>query len=151
MENRYQPPTAEVHDQPAAQGSAVKAVSLGLLVDIGGTLLLSVVVFSAYAVVQTRNGMSVEQIETELGDIPPTSLFFIVMTLLGCGLSVLGGYVCARIARRRDYRLGVVLGALSTTLGLLLSWSDDSAGMLAATALLSFAAIMLGTRLGMDR
>jgi hypothetical protein len=150
MENRYQPPTAEVHDQPAAPGSAVKAVSLGLLVDIGGTLLLSVVVFSAYAVVQTGNGMSVEQIEAELGNLPPTSLFFIVMTLLGCGLSVLGGYVCARIARRRDYRLGVVLGALSTTLGLLLG-SDESAGMLAATALLSFAAIMLGTRLGMDR
>jgi hypothetical protein len=150
MENRYQPPTAEVHDQPATQGSAVKAVSLGLLVDIGGTLLLSVVVFSAYAVVQTGNGMSVEQIEAELGNLPPTSLLFIVMTLLGCGLSVLGGYVCARIARRRDYRLGVVLGALSTTLGLLLG-SDESAGMLAATALLSFAAIMLGTRLGMDR
>jgi hypothetical protein len=150
MENRYQPPTAEVHDQPATQGSAVKAVSLGLLVDIGGTLLLSVVVFSAYAVVQAGNGMSVEQIEAELGNLPPTSLFFIVMTLLGCGLSVLGGYVCARIARRRDYRLGVVLGALSTTLGLLLG-SDESAGMLAATALLSFAAIMLGTRLGMDR
>lgn len=150
MENRYQPPTAEVHDQPAAPGSAVKAVSLGLLVDIGGTLLLSVVVFSAYAVVQTGNGMSVEQIEAELGNLPPTSLLFIVMTLLGCGLSVLGGYVCARIARRRDYRLGVVLGALSTTLGLLLG-SDESAGMLAATALLSFAAIMLGTRLGMDR
>jgi hypothetical protein len=150
MENRYQPPTAEVHDQPATQGSAVKAVSLGLLVDIGGTLLLSVVVFSAYAVVQAGNGMSVEQIEAELGNLPPTSLLFIVMTLLGCGLSVLGGYVCARIARRRDYRLGVVLGALSTTLGLLLG-SDESAGMLAATALLSFAAIMLGTRLGMDR
>ena len=69
---------------------------------------------------------------------------------LGVGVlcSVLGGYVCERIARRRDYKAGAVLAALSAVLGLAMGAGAASAPMLALLVFLTVGSVLLGTRLG---
>jgi hypothetical protein len=44
----------------------------------------------------------------------------LALALVGCMFSVLGGYVCARIAKHSEYKLGLVLAACSVVAGLAL-------------------------------
>ena len=41
--NPYAPPEATVHDLPPRPGSAFKAIALGLAVDVGGSLIATVI------------------------------------------------------------------------------------------------------------
>jgi hypothetical protein len=61
-ENPYKPPTSEVQDLPAAPGSPIKAIFLGLLVDIGGTTALSVLIGIVYMILLMQSGLNQEQI-----------------------------------------------------------------------------------------
>ena len=45
--------------------------------------------------------------------MPPQSALTMLGILLGALMSVLGGYVCARIVRRDEYRVGGIMAARS--------------------------------------
>src|SRR5690606_37718675 len=60
--NPYAPPGAAVGDLPAKPGSAVKAVVLGFLVDIGGTLVGTIVLGIVYGIVLAASGASEEEL-----------------------------------------------------------------------------------------
>ncbi|MGZ5195723.1 MAG: hypothetical protein ACXWJM_13350 [Ramlibacter sp.] len=146
--NPYTPPTAPLKDQPRAPGSPVKAVLVGLAIDVGGSLVLGVTVTVVYAFALSSQGMSQKEVATALVHIPTDSWPFIVGTLGGAFLSFLGGYWCARIARRSEYRLASLLALVSAASGLALSWG--AYGLLHNTLLtLSTAAcVILGAKYG---
>lgn len=116
--NPFTPPERRVADPPRNPGSPVKAVVLGLLVDIGGTFLVGLIFSIGYSVVLASTGSSPEEVMTALGEIGRNRTTFLILAALGCACSVLGGYVCARISRCTDYRLGLILGILSAVIGL---------------------------------
>jgi hypothetical protein len=145
----YSPPKAPLREEPPPPGSAFKAVTLGLLVDIGGTMLTSVALGIAYGATLAASGMNRGEIEAALANISEDSLISIAGSLIGMGFSVLGGFVCARISRRQDYRLGSVLGTMSAGLGFAMGLGQVEAGWNLALALTTFGAVLLGTRLGM--
>ncbi len=154
-DNPYTPPDAKLADpaDPADQsaGSPVKAVLLGALVDVGGSLLLSTVMGIVLAVVLAQQGMAPEQIGEAFGSMTATSPFRIIAMVLGTGMSMLAGYVCARIARRRDYKLPCILGAISVTAGFLFAGDPDAVGMSVLNSVLTFGAVIVGARLGMPK
>lgn len=147
--NPYAAPDAKLADPAAGPGSAFKAVSLGLVADIGGSVGVSLVLALGYGVVLGISGASQEEIEA--ATVATDSWFFYLTTLVGFGFSVLGGYVCARIAKRSEYKLAAVLAVISVLLGLGFTFAQYSVLMNLVLAIAGVAAVMLGARLGYAR
>jgi len=144
-DNPYTPPEATVADQPPAPGSPIKAVALGMLTDIGGSIVVGGVLSIVYGIVLAQQGLTPEQAMDAIKNAPILSPFGLISTAMGLGFSFLGGYVCARIAKRSELRLGAVMAVLNTVLGLLLSGDQTSAPKLIVLVLLSIAAVMVGS------
>jgi peptidoglycan/LPS O-acetylase OafA/YrhL len=135
---------------PRPPRSAIVAVVAGLGVDLGGTLVSSVIVAVLYTLALVVFG----------GDPfgPNQPALGIVGFFTGGGFSFLGGYVCARIVRRNERRVTVIMASISTTAGLLMAllsaWAAGAAPTswgwraieLAATFLLVTAGGELGRR-----
>ena len=110
-------------------------------------VLLSV----AYGMHLATSGMGDQQVAEALATIPTTPWLSTAGYVLGSALSILGGYVCTRIAQRRDYTLGLILGGISCVSGLLLGYSQYSLPENIGLTILTFACVMVGTRLGIAR
>jgi hypothetical protein len=146
--NPYAPPQAALKDAQPAAGSAVKAITLGLVADIGGTFAATIVFVVVYGIVLGASGASPEEIAAAAEISSTDSWLFYVTALLGLGFSVLGGFVCARVARRDEMKLGAVLAAISAVLGFALAGDTYQLGTLLSLSLASIGAVMAGARLG---
>jgi hypothetical protein len=154
--NPFKPPDSDMKNRPSGppgeppvQGSPLKAVLTGLVVDLGGSTVISIVLSLLYHAQLARSGMSEDQITDAMNHIPPQSMFQIWGILLGALCSVAGGFVCARIVRRDEVRVGAVMAALSGFVSLLLggATSDDMTLLL---TLCTVACVMLGVKYGRE-
>jgi hypothetical protein len=119
--NPYSAPASKVADPAPRPGSPYKAVGLGLLTDFGGTMVFSTILTFVYGVMLAGSGVAQEDLEAAIRNASAgDTLYFWIGSIGGCGFSLLGGYVCARIARQSEYTLGVILAASVVVLGLLL-------------------------------
>src|SRR5262245_28827166 len=149
--NPYAPPEATVQDQPSKPGSAFKAMALGLAVDVGGSLIAAVILAAIYGAALAATGVPREDITAAMQASATDSWFFYVGSLVGGGFSVLGGYVCARIARRSEMKLGAILAALSAISGFLLGGDAVQLGTNLSMMLLTFGAVLVAARLGFTK
>jgi hypothetical protein len=149
--NPYAPPEAAVQDLPARPGSAFRAIVLGFATDIGGTLVATIILALIYGVALGAAGIKGEEIAATIRASATDSWFFYATTLVGLGFSVLGGFVCARIARRSELKLGAILATLSAISGLALAGDELQLGTLLSLTLLGFGAVLVGARLGLAR
>jgi hypothetical protein len=153
-DNPYKPPGTELDGRPprpTRPGSPVKAVAIGLVVDLGGSLVLNLLLTILYWVSLQTSGMSQEELSYALSHIPSNSWVWIANVLLGAGIDVLSGFVCARIMRRDEYRVGAVLAAISALCTLQLSDAGDSVEDLTVLLTLCTAACtMLGVKYGRE-
>ena len=153
--NPYSPPQSVVTEPPQKPGSAVKAVAVGLVADLGGTfagvLLFGILYMIVTAVSGAASGGNVEQLVAEAATTLTTgdSWPAYVNLLIGIACSVFGGYVCARIARHRELKLGAVLGALVTGVGALSGPGSGSVGLWLMLIVAGMSAIMAGAWLGL--
>ena len=138
--NPFTPPGAPLKDEQTPPGSPVKAVLAGLAIDIGGSLVLGIVLTVSYAVALSSEGMSQQEVANAMADIPTDSWPYIV--------GILGGYWCARIARRSEYRLAFIMAAISAGFGLVTSWDTYDPVQNLLLALTTVACVLLGTKYG---
>lgn len=117
--SHYQPPQA--HVETAVQGSSVKAVLLGLAVDLGGSLFFGIVYSIAYGFYLASRGMQMEDIEQEISNAGFFSLFNLIGSAVGMVFSFLGGYVCAKKSVQHVNRDVGVLCAIVVAFGFLIS------------------------------
>jgi len=150
-DNPYKAPTAPVKDALPPPRSPIVAVLAGLAVDIGGTVVAGIVIAIVYAIILASQGLDAEKIQTVLSTVDPSSTYFAVGTLMGFGFSVLGGYVCARLARRRERRLALIQGLLSAAIGLSMAGDDFEIGVNIGMSLLTALSVVLGGELGRRR
>ena len=137
-ENPYKPPTAPVRDTGLPEPrSLTLAVLAGLGVGIGGPILSRVIVAITY--IRTSQ-QAVEAV---------SAWWFITLVSSGCLFSVLGGYVCARLARRHERRLTLVLAVLTT--GITYATIVGNGALAALVLTLSFASVMAGGGFGRYR
>jgi hypothetical protein len=151
MHNPYRAPTTPVTDAPPPPRSPILAVLAGVAVDIGGSVVSSVVIGIVYYATLASRGGSPEEIGAALSEMGSSSGYFVVAVATGLGFSVLGGYVCARVARRKERRLAAIAGLLSVATGLSIGGASLGLWGNAGMALLSFASVMLGGELGRRR
>lgn len=149
--NLITPSKEEPIDQPRALGSPLKAVLLGLAIDVGGTLVVGVVLGIVYAISLAGTGMNETEIQQALSSIPVDSWVSIIGLIAGVGLSILGGFICSRISRRSDYKLGFILGTISAAVSLLLSFATYPILIGVVLTCLTFASVLLGAKLGLKK
>ena len=140
-EDPYSPPKAKLDDSgDAPRGSLPRAILTGLAVDIGGTLATLAMVSIALGILFNREA----EVLAQIADSP---WFKAVMTTLGFGFTVLGGYVAARIANYIELNVSLAFGACSLVCGELLGvWlgGDQSAFEHVVFLLLTIPAALLG-------
>ncbi len=141
--NRYQPPRSPVDPRSREPGSIPKAVAVGAVIDIGGTMLGSFVVGMCYAVLLGMQGLSSDAITKALTEADRWSTPGLIAMVIGLVMSVLGGLQCAVIANRPTYLAPGLLSLVSVTIGAML---ND--GQTALPELLSFSALTVAAILG---
>jgi len=134
-----QPPDLRPSSRPPEQpGTPVRAVLTGMAIDICGSKVVSIVAVTIYAMQVVTPDMSDAQAADMLQQLPPS---------FGTLMSVAGGYACARVVLRDEFRVGAILAVAVTFFGLLL----DDAGVSDLTLLYilcDVAGILLGVKYG---
>ncbi len=152
MSNPYTPPSARVADVAVdKRGSAIKAVAFGLLVVIGGSLAFGLLLVFAYGVSQASSGATSAEIAASFENLSFDSWVLIVDDIVDTLFSALGGYVCARVAKRSEFRLGAILAVLSISFDVWVSGDGYSVLWNIAMAVVTFLAVMFGVRMGAAR
>ncbi len=95
-------------------------VLLGGLIDVGGTSLAGLpVVFYVMATNPSIVGLSqAEQTATVMAFIKSHVMLYIILAVIGCLFSVVGGYVSARLARRAELLNAALSSYLCLGLGI---------------------------------
>ena len=135
-------------DHAARPGSPYKAVALGVLTDFGGTLGLSIVLAFFYAMSLAASDTPPEDIAEAISKGSADSWYFWATSMGGGGFSVLGAYVCARVARQSEYTLGAILALINVVLGLVISDGERDVGMSIVLNAATVACVALGAWLG---
>jgi hypothetical protein len=150
----FEPPPSDVDDRPprrAPVGSPVRAVVIGLVIDLGGSVVLYLLLMILYAASLQHAGMSPEQLKAAMDHIPPNSWAAVLGLLLGACLDVFSGFVCARVAQRDEWRVGGTLATISALCTLMLSDGGDAADDLTLLLTLCTAACtLLGVKYGRE-
>jgi hypothetical protein len=148
--NPYTAPKSRL-STPDKPGSAFKAVGLGLAVDIGGTIVASVAFTFVYGIVLYASGMSPEDIAQFLGNPVKGSFADIAGEAIGIACSGLGGFVCARIAKRSELKLGAIQAVLSTLIVIAFAIQSEFDTATLVGAILNFGAVISGAQIGQAR
>lgn len=119
--NPHEPPRANLHLQNKEPGSLPKAVAIGVVIDVGGTLIVGVGAAIIYGLVLGARGLSEEAIASAFKELDPWSAFGLFTSFLGMLVSGFAGYNCARIANRPDYLAPGILAMISCAFGAALS------------------------------
>lgn len=146
-EKPYAPPQTSVGVPGTVRGAPVKAVLYGLLVDIGGTLMITSVLSMIYAMMLLRNDLQQTDIERILMNLDPFSTYGLLMSGVGLLCSFWGGYVCALYSRLHVLRDTAILATLSVIVGVLLSGDTYSVIQHLLFGALGVAAIFSGALL----
>jgi len=150
--NPYKPPGSDSSrnpEPPAGPRSLLGAVTLGLVVDVGGSLAVGMVLTGVYAAQLRSRGVPDAELAAAVRAMPHDSAMYVAALLVAIGLSVLGGYVCARAARRDEYRPGLMMAVTSALFGMTVdSLSGEFTDMTLLLALTGFACNLLGVKYG---
>jgi hypothetical protein len=126
-------------------------VALGVVTDVGGTVVFDTLIAVVYATVLAKQGVGASQIAALIQDQSLDTSFGLLATVGGLGFSYLGGLVCARIARRSELRYAAITAVLNTLAGLALSGGQMGLPKLIGTTVLSIAVVLLGAVHGRAR
>ena len=142
--DNFKPPQAELGDPPRKPGSLLRALLTGAAIEIGGTLVLGIVLGIGYGMLLGAEGYGEEEMKQILTHPDPFSGFGIVGSLLGGAVSVFAGYACAAIAHRRSYAPVFMLASISVCLGLLLGGDAYAWHWNVLLSLLTIACVLFG-------
>jgi hypothetical protein len=109
MHNPYSPPAVRVADvAPPKKGSGTEAVMIGLLVGKVCYFFASILLTIIGVIVQDAQRVPQDRLMGALSHITSASVE-IADAVIGFLFSVLGGYLCVRIAKHSEYKLGLIL------------------------------------------
>jgi hypothetical protein len=144
--NPYETPRSDVQRNEALPVRPVRGILIGLLIDLGGSILAVAAMTFAYAIYIGTQGASAAEIESAFTSTDPTSALGALHTLAGLGMSYLAGFFCLRISRGMNLRYPMVLAIilLVLTVGTGVAWNLMDLSTLLALAALSFGSTLLG-------
>lgn len=119
MDNPYKPPTTQLRWEPAHPGSLVNAVIAGVLIDLGGTWIVNFVGLVAYAFYLYSQGWSEDEVSRVYVFLSIYSLPGLILPTARFGMSLVTGYLCATIAKRRVLVATILISLTSALIGYL--------------------------------
>ena len=135
-----------------AFGATWKALLFGVLTDVGGSIAVGAVAVFFYSIYLASAGVKREDFMASMTDPEPFSFFGIATAVIGYGFSILGGFVCARVAKRREYALGAALAAIDTVLGLVSLIGDRSiSAHMIVSMVVAIPCVLVGAHFGRMR
>jgi len=148
--NPFAPPTSNVDSGKSLKpGSIWKGIVIGGLIDFVGTTVFSIILFIVYMALHNTSNLSPDDIQAlsqqytkdllQLG-----SIWGLLSFGVGSGLSLLGGYVCARFAKERWKTANTILGIAMAGLGLFSGGKYYSLGANLSLGILTFAIVYAG-------
>ena len=108
---------SNIEPEKSEKGSPLKAIIIGLVVDIGGSLVSAFIMAIAYSALLASQGLWPEEIQNHLTNLDPYSAFSVITMVAGGCMTVLGGYVCARIVNYSEYKFTFIFGFVSASFG----------------------------------
>jgi hypothetical protein len=144
--NPYESPRADVQQDETLPVRPIHGIVIGLLIDLGGTILATTVITFAYAIAIGAQGASAAEIESALTSADPTSALGAMHTLVGLGMSYVAGFYCLRISRGTNLRYPLILGAivLALTIAAGAAWNLMDLSTLLGLGVLTVAVTLLG-------
>jgi hypothetical protein len=123
--DRYTPPGAPLRDPPdGARRSSLAAIVLGVIVDIGGTMVFSFVFGVVAGIVLASTGTAIDDLGEALQSSPVVALLGLAG---GLACTALGGYVAARFANHSEYANAFAVGAVSLVFGeVMMQYTPDA-------------------------
>jgi len=127
----------------------IMGLIIGLLIDIGGSMLLSSMIYSAYSVYSIVNGIphetvnSIKSIQEYL-----SKPHFVISSILGSFLSVLAGFVCSRIAQTKTMKLAYIMATISFIIAFALSYSTYPVMLIIILSAISYVLLIIGYAIG---
>jgi hypothetical protein len=152
-DNPSKPPESDRSTRtPDVPGSPLRAVLTGLAIDIAGSAVLGIVLGHVYGWTLSGPDMTEAQVNDAVAHLPLASPFGILGLLLGALMSVLGGFVCARIVLRNEYRAGFAMAGVLALFGLVFGdgGSDDADQLTGLLILCTVACNLLGVKYGAE-
>ena len=146
METTYQSSVANVDRTADQERRPVRGILISFVVDVGGTFMGIAVMAIIYVGILTYNGKTRSEIDHLLSASDPMTLFNIMIALWGVLMSFIGGFICVRISRARDYNYPIVLATLVFVFGIVTSWAALEIYEILFWSTLSFGATMLGAQ-----
>jgi len=105
----------------------------------------------AYGVYLAATGISQEEAQQAMSSENPDAFFTVALLAIGGAGSFIGGYVCARIARHREYALAAILTVISLVLGWSLTNGNEPAAMILMGTVITIALTPAGAWYGAQR
>jgi hypothetical protein len=120
------------------------AVIAGVLIDLLGTIIIAVLFGFALGFYLLSQGVAESELEAVLTAKISQAPWNISLIALGSAISVLAGYVTAKIARHGVYVYAGIVGCISGGLGYWTGLDDTSIPMNISLALLTVVATVFG-------
>lgn len=127
-----------------------KALIVGTALLLALSILAGVVLVFLQGLLLAMEGQSEEQIIQALADLAQDDAYLVWSMVLGAFVSVLGGYVAARIAVAYPYFNGLAVGVLGTMVGFAF-WSELPLWFNLAGIVVTPACCVLGAHLAVLR
>ena len=150
-ENPFQTPQSDVDrpEETAGKGSLWLAVLIGGVVDIGGTMVYGMVVGIIYVVQNATPTMTAQDVERMMEMLSQDisnleSTLGIVSLIMGMAFSVLGGFICALLAKLRWQKAVLILAGVMTLYGLVVGSQSIPLVKLIILTSLTFVSVYLG-------
>jgi len=144
--NPYVAPQSHVQQHEDLPVRPVKGIVIGLLIDLGGSILAVALISFAYATYIGSQGASASEIESAMTSTDLFSPLGLMNTVAGMAMSYLAGFYCLRISRGTNLRYPLILAAIVLALGLGvgLAWETTNVFLLLSLAALGFGATLFG-------
>ncbi len=126
------------------KGSRLLALIMGLLIDIGGSILMGFSIVFFYGVFLLTQGKTIEQIGRALSVIHSHAIASIILHSVAFGLSLLSGYICARIVNYSEYSCALIVAVISSLYGFIVGMGTYSLILNYGLSIFTFACVMLG-------
>ena len=150
-ENVYKTPESNVNVKAKKEPRPVKAIIITVLIDIVGTIIVTLIAGIAYGVILAMQGTPPEEIKQLSENMDSLGIFSITASTLGLIVSVIAGYACARISVQNVYRNALIAGIIISVISLLLSPDIDNILLTVLLYMLSFGALFFGAWLHQRR
>jgi hypothetical protein len=143
-DNLYQTPVADVDTNVAVLPKPKTGIFIAVIVDMVSTFIITIIAGVLYAYISYKNGMAPEEIMKLGENIDAFGAFSLGVSFLGLLVSVIAGYVCARIAKIQIYKNAVIAAAIVYALSELITIGSKHYIYTSLLGLTTFVAMLFG-------